>query len=195
MKWVWGTPLTLQTENYILQSLDTRDVPEDMVQWFADPEIMRYMNDPMNLDRQKLAKRFSRLDNKRVFGLVIYARDIKKPIGLMRIFVERSSAKAETSILIGNKDYWGRNVVLEVRERVIRFLFTAMKLNKITGSVRARNFPALFNYTKQGFKREGILKEQVRGREGDFEDVILFGLLQKEWLKNQENIPASEASS
>lgn len=195
MKWVWGTPLTLQTENYILQSLDIRDVPEEMVQWFSDPEIMRYMNDPMNLDRQKLAERFSRLDNKRVFGLVIYARDIKKPIGLMRIFVERSSAKAETSILIGNKGYWGRNVVLEVRERVIRFLFTAMKLNKITGSVRARNFPALFNYTKQGFKREGILKEQVRGREGNFEDVILFGLLQKEWLKNQENIPAGEASS
>ena len=183
MRWEWGTPLRLDTENYVLQSVDANNIPAEMKDWFADPEVMRFMNDPMHMDEEALKKRFSRFDNKQLFALIIYARDIKKPIGLMRIFVEQAHLKAETSILIGNKDYWGRNTVIEVRERVLRFFFTAMKLNKITGSVRARNFPALFNYTRQGFEKEGILKQQMRGRDGQFEDVVLFGLLRESWEK------------
>lgn len=182
MIWEWGTPLTLETPNYILKTVDPDTLPEEMVGWFQDPEVMRFMNDPMNQSLEQLKNRFSRVNNKTLFAFIIWAKEEQKPIGLFRFYIEKSNSKAETSILIGDKDYWGKNVVLEVRERILRFIFTALKLNKVSGSVRGRNFPALFNYTKQGFKKEGVLRKQARNHLGEFEDVVVFGLLRDEWL-------------
>jgi len=192
MIWNWGTPLTLETPGYVLQTIDPDRLPEEMVEWFRDPEVMRYMNDPMNQSLEQLKNRFSRVDNKSLFAFVIWAREEQKPIGLFRFYIEKANSKAETSILIGDKDYWGKNVVLEVRARLLRFLFTALKLNKVSGSVRGRNFPALFNYTKQGFKKEGVLRKQVRNHQGAFDDVVVFGLLREEWLKMQDETSPSK---
>lgn len=192
MIWKWGTPLTLETPNYILKTVEPDTLPEEMVEWFRDPDVMRYMNDPMNQSLEQLKNRFSKVDNKYLFAFIIWTREDPKPIGLFRFYIEKSNSKAETSIVIGNKDYWGKNVALEVRECILKFLFNSMKLNKVSGSVRGRNFPALFNYTKQGFRKEGVLRKQVRNHQGAFEDVVIFGLLREEWLKMQEETSSSK---
>ncbi|WP_169544671.1 GNAT family N-acetyltransferase [Sneathiella aquimaris] len=181
MHWKWGTPLTLETKNYVAKSIDPNNLPEQLIDWFADAELLEFVIENVGQSREQLEKKFARFNNKSLFALIIYARDIKQPIGLLRIHIEYPNSRAETSIIIGNRDYWGKNVVVEVRERMMRFLFTGVKINKISGTVRARNFPALFNYIKQGFRKEGILKQQVKGSDGAFEDVVLFGLLKSEW--------------
>ncbi len=193
MTWKWGTPLTLKTENFELHSIDANQIPDQMIDWYADADTMLHMNDDPNLDRDQLSRMFSIFDNKYKFALLVRSKTDGTPVGLFRIFLDGRHHKAETSILIGNKDYWGKNAVIEIRERIMGFLFNGIKLNKICGSVRARNFPALFNYTKQGFDREGILKKQVLGRDGNFEDVVVFGMLREKWLeKNKAQITTSD---
>lgn len=189
MSWKWGTPLTLRTENFELQSIDPNQIPDQLVEWYADAEIMLHMNDDANLTYEQLSQMFSAFDNKYKFALLAKSKKDGEPVGLFRIFIDGRNHKAETSILIGNKKYWGKNAVIEIRERIMRFLFDGIKLNKVCGNVRARNFPALFNYTKQGFEKEGVLKKQVLGRDKNFEDVVVFGMLREKWIemKNTRN--------
>jgi len=186
MKWLFGSPLELETENFILKSIDAEKFPEVIVNWFSDPETMKFMNDPMNLTRQQLSQYFSAYNNKEKIALLITDKKTQKPIGIFRIYLEHHSALGMTSILIGDKDFWGQNVVLEVRERAILFLFTGVKLNKICGYVRARNFPALFNYTRQKFVKEGIRKQQIRNHSGQLDDVIEFALFKEAWAKDRQ---------
>lgn len=185
MRWKWGTPLTLETENYILSSIDPKNIPDELIAWYADKETMVHMNDMTDLNRDQLAELFSSFDNKYKFALLARSKMDNAPVGIFRIFLEPKNSKADTSVLVGNKDYWGKNAVIEIRTRILDFLFTALKLNKVCGSIRARNFPALFNYTKQGFAKEGILKQQVCGRDGTFEDVVIFGMLRDTWLEKR----------
>ncbi|MEH6405634.1 MAG: GNAT family protein [Sneathiella sp.] len=186
MNWEWGTPLILETPRFILKSIDPENFPDDIVKWYADPDVMLHMSDQANLTRPQLTRLFSTFNNKNNFALLAFDKENSVPIGLFRIFINSQNARAETSVLIGNKDYWGDNVVIEARTRIQDFLFSAMKLNKICGYVRARNFPALFNYTRLGFSKEGITKQQVRARDGTFEDVIVFGLLRSTWQRKRD---------
>jgi RimJ/RimL family protein N-acetyltransferase len=186
MKWSIGTPLHLITEHYSLVSISDRMVTDEVIQWFSDREVMQFMNDPMDQSCQSLQKTFSAYDNRNNFALMITLKNQFVPIGIFRIYLEPRNSLCYTSVVIGNKDYWGKGVVLEVRSTIMRFLFASLKLNKICGNVRARNFPALFNYTKQGFIKEGVRKQQVRNREGGFEDVVEFGMVRQDWLAAQE---------
>ncbi|MEH6477732.1 MAG: GNAT family protein [Sneathiella sp.] len=185
MRWKFGTPLTLETENYILRSIEPAHIPGEMVAWFADKEVMRYMNDPMDMDNSQLARFFSNYKNSANFALLIHDRATKKPIGIFRIHLDFKSEIGNTSVMIGDKDFWGASVVLEVRERIIQFLFSAMKIEKICGSVRSRNLPALFNYSRQHFKKEGVRIRQIRNREGGFDDVVEFALFKEDWLEQK----------
>ncbi|MBL4666269.1 MAG: GNAT family N-acetyltransferase [Sneathiella sp.] len=192
MRWKFGAPLTLETENYILQSLEPAHIPGEMVAWFADDETMRYMNDPMNLDISQLSQFFSGYKNNHRIALLIYKRTTKKPIGIFRIYLDLRNERAVTSVMIGDKNFWGASVVLEIRERIIQFLFTTFRIEKICGNVRARNLPALFNYSRQHFKKEGIQVRQIRNREGKFDDVVEFALFKEDWLKQKRTEHAAK---
>ena len=84
MRWVWGTPLRLDTENYVLLSVDANNIPTEMENWFADPEVMRFMNDPMHMNEEALKKRFSRFDNKQLFALITDF-DLRPEIAVLQI--------------------------------------------------------------------------------------------------------------
>lgn len=186
MKWRFGTPLRLASANYVLTSIDPKTIPEEFVDWFADPEVMRFMNDPTNMTKDQLSKYFSTYNNKTRFALAITEKATQKPIGIFKIYIEAYNNHAHTSVLIGDKSYWGKGVVLEIRERAIAFLFQGIRLNKICGYVRGRNFPALFNYTKQKFTKEGIRKQHMRNHEGGLDDVVEFALMRDEWLEMEK---------
>ncbi len=185
MRWKFGTPITLETENYILRSIEPAHIPGEIVAWFADKEVMRYMNDPMGMDNNQLSRFFSNYKNTGNFALLIHDKATKKPVGIFRIYIDFKNEMAITRIMIGDKDFWGAAVVLEVRERIIQFLFSAMKIEKICGYVRSRNLPALFNYSRQHFKKEGVRIRQIRNREGGFDDVVEFALFKEDWLEQK----------
>lgn len=195
MKWVYGSPLTLTTENYILTSADPANLPEEIVGWYSDPEVMRFMNDPMGLTSAQLEKYYTSYNNKGRFALVITERSSGTPIGIFKIYIEHPNSQGMTSVLIGNKEYWGKGIVLEIRERVLNFLFSAFRLNKVCGYVRGRNFPALFNYQKQHFIKEGVRKQHVRNTEGGFDDVVEFAMMREDWIKRGSNNRISEPTN
>ena len=86
-------------------------------------------------------------------------------------------------MVIGERDYWGQNVVIETRRVLLEFLFNTVGVHKVVGRPHGRNFSSIFNYKAMGFVCESVLREQMRSiQEGhDRLDQLTFGLLKAEW--------------
>ena len=82
--------------------------------------------------------------------------------------------------MIGNKEYWGKKVILETREELLRYTFEETNCIKVEAGCYSRNLSAVFNFVKQGWTKEGILRAH-RTVSGISEDLILFGMLRREW--------------
>ncbi len=180
--WKPGMPLAIATRNYVLRSLTPADVDENFVSWAADPEVMVTLNlPPRQVTREQMAKYVSRFDNRARFGLGIYPKTTRKLIGFYAVYCDMRNAMTQTNVCIGDRNYWGKKVVIETRAALIDFLFGAMRMHKIWGMPLARNFPSVFNYKAQGFTCEGILRQHRRSFAGGWLDQYIFGLLASEW--------------
>ena len=185
-QWQPATPLTLTTASYVLRSMVAADVDARFVAWLADPEVVETLNLPARARRPKeLAGYISRFDNRASFGLGIYGRQTGLIIGFYAIYCDLRHGLASTNVIIGDRDYWGRGVVVETRSRILDFLFDEVGVEKVVGNPFARNFPAVFNYKALGFRCEGVLRQQRRSHAGGRIDQLLFGLLRDEWHVRQ----------
>ena len=152
--------------------------------WFEDPEVGRYLALP--LDTPELAKRMIRgADNRTVFFFGVFARETNGLIGYTRVDVQQQHRWAKTTSVIGDKDYWGGDYAMEARTAILKFMFRRYGMNKMMSYVYGRNFPAIFNNKALGYTCEGILRRQERGPDGEYRDVLCFGLLRDEWLARQ----------
>ena len=66
------------------------------------------------------------------------------------------------SYLIGDKNYWRQGYATEVVSYVTQYGFENLGLEKITAGCYELNSPSLKVLKRNGFKVEGVLKEQVR---------------------------------
>ena len=90
---------------------------------------------------------------------------------------------AETAVVIGEREQWGKNIVLEGRARLLDFLFDELSMHKVIGRPHGRNIGSIFNYKALGFQCEAVLREQSRAVTDDSRlDQLVFGLLRDEWL-------------
>ena len=183
MAWKPGEPLELETENYIVRSMTAQDITEDYTAWWNDDELMEGLARPRApMSRAQHQRRVAnQFDNRKRFHLGIYDRNLSLLLGFITIFANPFHRTASTNVIIGNRAYWGRNIVLEVRGEVIRFIFEELRMDKISGKPMVRNASSVFNYKAQGFVTEGILRKEWRYEDGRRMDVAVFGLMREEW--------------
>lgn len=186
MKWNPKTPLKLETEQYILRSLSATDVNKKYIGWNRDPKVMENVELPMNIPPQQLKRYVQSFDNLNRFHLGIFCKKGGLFIGYFNIYCDGKNRNARTTVVIGDRDYWGKKVVLETRAKILDFLFNVVGVHKVWGAIYARNLPSLFNYKAQGFTCEGVLRDQDRAPDGTWRDVYRFGLMRDEWLERNK---------
>jgi RimJ/RimL family protein N-acetyltransferase len=98
--------------------------------------------------------------------------------------IDRDNGVATFGILIGEADARGRGLGEEATRLLCRFAFDEMNLHKIRLDVYASNAGAVRTYERVGFRREGLLREDVF-RGGRYIDVIRMGLVRGELTEPQ----------
>ena len=185
MKWRRGLLFKIKTENYLLYPLTPENLSDDMMGWFRDPEVMKYFVMPMDTDREQLCQILRTFNNDHRYWLGIDDRKSGQKVGFFLIYCNYLHKQVRTGICIGDKQYWGKRCVQEVRASVLKFVFTQMKMHKVFGDVDVRNFPSIFNYKSQGFRCEGILRKERLGQDGVWHDHFRFAILHDEWLQQR----------
>lgn len=166
-----------------LRCMTEEDLPLK-IQWYNDPEIRKtlILDEILELDKtvqwfQAAQRLETRLD------LMIEDQQ-GRPIGLIGLVqIDPESKSAEIFIVIGDRNYWAKGVMLEAERLLIGWAFETLKLEKIWAQSRTENIASMITMKKIGFRTEGTLRRHavIAGRPVD---VFQVGLL-KEDFKNQ----------
>jgi ribosomal-protein-alanine N-acetyltransferase len=188
MNWKPGALLELETERFVIRTMTREDVSEDFLAWLADPEVMLGLNIPRRrLARDQAVRWVLAHDNRSAFCLAICLRADDRQIGFFTVHCDPKHQTADTSVVVGDRDWWGKDVVMEGRTALLDFLFDRMHLHKVTGRPHGRNFSSIYNYKALGFRCEAVLREQLRSIQDDTRlDQLVFGILRDEWHSRRE---------
>jgi len=171
----------LRTNNFFLRPMSA---PEDAtgryLEWIHDPEIYQtLMVDGPNQTIDSLIDYINGHDNQNSFLFGIYAHN-GLHIGTHSFRYSERRRCATVGVMIGDKDYWGKGVPLETRAKILDWAFDAFDCRKVEAGCFSNNVPALFNFLKQKWVREGILRASWLIGEEEV-DLILFGMFKEEW--------------
>lgn len=188
MGWTPGSPVELETDNYLIRSMRREDITDRYVEWWTDPEIWRGTPWPLReLSKSQHVKRLSKqFDNRMNFQLGVFDRRNDLLAGFFAWFLRPNQRWAHTNVIIGEPDYWGRRIVIEAGAAIFDFAFAHWDMDRMMIEAMARNMPTIYNLKRLGFTYEGILREEWRYPDGKRVDVCVFGLLKEEWLARRE---------
>ncbi len=178
-----GRPVTLTTDRFLVRSLTPADASDRWCDWSADREVMGPLNVPANrMTKDQLTRYIVHHDNDRAYLIGIFTKAMSQHIGFFMVEMNKLHASANFNLVIGDKRFWGKGVVNEVRAALLDEFFEHRGVEKAYGTPLARNFPAVFNYKAQGWKLEGVMRGQCKSMtDGSRLDQYHFGMMREEW--------------
>lgn len=157
--------------------------------WYNDPEVAFWALG--FIDRHKSIRDFERwYRNNQSSDVKRYIIETKegKAIGSISYRdYDRINKKVTLGIHIGEKEFWGKGFGTDAIKAFIKFLFSALDINRIELDTFDDNIRAIKAYQKCGFKIEGVLRE-AKFIDGRFHDKIIMGLIRKDF-ENALNTP------
>ena len=101
-----------------------------------------------------------------------------RPVGSVYIRdIDRSNQKGEYGIFIGEEDAAGKGYGTLAAKGAIAYARDVLKLHKLILRVFADNAAAVKSYERAGFRREALLKDEIRRADGGWRDLILMAVL------------------
>jgi len=177
-----GPPVVFETERFVLRTLSRGEAARISHPWSDDPAVMENFELRVGgWTRRAWRRRTPRTNNRTRFAFGIIPRETGRIIGFETVNLTPSGV-ATLGVMIGDRDWWGRRVVVESRGAVLDFLFTKTACARAAGAVHARNLPSIANYLALGFQHEGTLRRQLLKSDGSRADSLVFGILRDEWL-------------
>jgi RimJ/RimL family protein N-acetyltransferase len=176
-------PVRLTTPRFLLRSLLPGDASDRYLSWAADSEVMGPLNVPViRMTRQQLAAYIGSFDGITRFLIGIFSQNDNRHIGFYMIETDPIHCIANFNVVIGDKEFWGKKVVLETRPVLLDHFFKHRGIEKIFGQPLARNIPAIFNYKAEGWQLEGVLRGHRKSMtDGKRLDQMQFAMLKDEW--------------
>jgi len=172
-------------ERLYLRSLEDSDIGEEYLGWLNDPEVTRYLETgkfPSTPEIiRKYVEQFTNSSSDLLFGII--DRDTDLHIGnvtLNRInWIHRT---ADTGLLIGRKEFWGKGYAFEAWSLLIEYAFQRLGLRKIIAGAVADNKASIVALEKLGFRVEGTFRREYL-IDGEYRDSVRLGLLREEFYK------------
>jgi RimJ/RimL family protein N-acetyltransferase len=165
----------LTGEHVYLRPFEEKDI-ECWHKWFNDPEVTLWMERgffPNNPEKQKEhLKHISKSETD--LQLAIVAKEGDRLIGTIGLhMIDFRNSRADVSILIGDRDYWGKGLAAEAIGLMTRHAFQKMGLRKLTSGADERNTACIKAFEKNGYKQEGLLKEHIF-TDGKYGNIVLL---------------------
>lgn len=174
----------LETERFIIRGMSVKDLDERWDAWGQDEEAMRLYNTAILGDaaRDSFARTILAANGRNHFVPGVFEKITKQPIGFFTIKLDEAARIATFEYFIGDRAWWGKDAVLEARAALITHVFRDRGAQKVMGYPFSRNFSSIFNYLKQGWVQEGILRRQsLTPDRKERLDQHVFSLLAEEW--------------
>lgn len=168
-----------------IEAEDLQELSRLIAKWVNDGVVTYYLftgQKPQNSEQVAADFKKQLEAGNNVIFLIIDSKT-EKPIGYAGLYEIHSTArKAESRILIGEKDFWGRGCGTEVVELVTFYGFDRLNLNRIYLGYTAGNERSGKVYENAGYVYEGTLKEDIY-RNSQYYDSIRMAILRKDYYE------------
>ncbi len=124
----------------------------------------------------------------------ICSRETDEVFGTCTLFnVDLGNRRAEVGFAL-SRNAWGHGLATEALEVLIKFVFDTLDLHRLEADVDPKNERSLQVLERQGFRREGYLRERWH-QLGNFHDTVLLGLLQRDWSRTSMAQPGGQRNN
>lgn len=186
--YAWGDELP------VLDGLRTRLRPilqedvGDVLAVFGDPEVVRYWSAPPLPDVAAASALISHIHegfaSHNLFQWAISMRGGSQLLGTCTLFnADWPHRRAEIGFAL-RRDAWGQGLAADALDTLIGFAFSRLGLHRLEADADPRNERSLRSLERQGFRREGYLRERWH-LNGEVHDGVFLGLLRNEWRRSR----------
>lgn len=155
-------------------------------QWNNDAELNFYDSDYPHKNESfesflKRVKIAADPDFKAGIILEIHTTDEARMIGVVDIHhIDEYNQRCELEITIGDRSFWNKGFGTATLEAAIQYCFETLGMHKIVTSAFDFNQPWINLVEKNGFVKEGVLRDHTL-KNGQFRSKFIFGLLKTEY--------------
>lgn len=174
---------TLETERLILRRVTKKDAG-DLLVYLSDVDVMKYygleafksINDAWN----EISWYNSIYEKGTGIRWGITLKGQEKIIGSCGFFNRVAQHyRAELGFEL-SKEYWGKGIASEAIKTVICYGFEQMNLQRIEALIEPQNIPSQKVVERQGFIREGLLRNYEYTCD-KFDDLYMYSLLKQDY--------------
>jgi RimJ/RimL family protein N-acetyltransferase len=174
-------------ERVFLRPFSKDDLPY-IQKWSNDAELRKLIGEVAPMSRTDTEKWYRELlaDEDRVwFAIVLKKGDrVIGEAGLLRMF--RPWRSTDMTIIIGEKDEWGKGHGTEVGHLLLHYAFGQLGFHRISIGVVGFNKRALRFWESLGFKKEGVERD-AHYYDNEYSDGIMMSILENEFRKSTED--------
>jgi RimJ/RimL family protein N-acetyltransferase len=181
---VMKTPFLIGERIY-LRPLERADAPV-LQPWVNNPLVTRTLlrQWPLSLaNEEEFIDRMAHSEHD--LGLLIALKETDRPLGGTGFHqIDFRNRHASFGILLGEPADWGKGYGTEATRLMVGHAFETMNLNRVWLHVYEFNEAGIRAYEKVGFRKEGVLRQDVY-REGRYWNTIVMGILRGDWGQAQ----------
>jgi ribosomal-protein-alanine N-acetyltransferase len=178
----------IETDRLILRKI-VKDDANHVLKYLSDKEVMKYYGlEPFKTIHEALEEIswYESILNKKTgirWGMTLKGEG--KVIGSCG-FLNRIPQHYRTEVGYGlSRNYWGYGIASEALEAVIRYGFKYFKFQRIEALIEPLNIPSQKLVEKQGFIKEGLLRN-YEFTCGKFDNLYMYSLLKQDFDKLQK---------
>ncbi len=182
-----------EAQDIRLGPIDHEAHPEIESRWTHDAEFMRLMElkpirplSPAMVKKQYEAIEKEIDEQRNLFYFTIRAREDDRLIGKAIIeYVDWTNGNAYLRLGIGEAEFRHKGYGSQALSLLLRYAFGELNLFRVTAVVPAYNEGAIRLFQKFGFMEE-VRRRKALHRDGEFWDVVGYGLLNAEWSESSQ---------
>ncbi|RDW15512.1 GNAT family N-acetyltransferase [Oceanobacillus chungangensis] len=175
----------IETNRLVLRKINISDA-NSIFRYLSDKEVMKYYGlapfETVDEALSEIAWYQSILDNKKGirWGITLKEEDVViGSCGFLNMVPEHHRTEIGYEL---SSSYWGKGIASEALHAVISYGFECFNLQRIEALIEPPNIPSLKLVEKQGFIREGLLRNyEFTG--GKFDDLYMYSLLKQDFVE------------
>jgi len=175
----------LSTTDIYLRALTREDATDEYCTWLNDNEVNQYLETRYLPTSKADVLHFieSKIGNKAEPIFAICDKKSNQHIGNIKLGpICPYHRHAQVSLLIGNKNFWGKGIATQAISLIGHYAFNILNLNKLLAGAYAVNVGSIKAFEKCGFIIEGR-SEDYYLCQGENVALVYLGLSKKHYSK------------
>ena len=169
-----------------LRPLCLEDAEGPYPEWFNDPEVCRgnghHFFPYLEQDARAFIEAAQDFSHRLIFAMQL--NEDNRHIGNIELGkIDWIAHSAEYAIVLGDRDAWGRGLSKQASTLLLDHAFFSLNLHRVHCGTFANNDAMIRLAAFMGMREEGRRRQAIY-KDGQYRDLLLFGVLRDEYEQN-----------